>query len=1229
MRDNLRALRQLLACALATSMEADVPAHAPLDAATRRFFYAAALWLLVFFAGCGNLPEPGAVVCTADQDCNVGETCKEGQCVGDHDFLCSTAADCEKGLADKKWKPLSTGTCWQPTCDGSTRLCVMQARPDTFDCSSGDGADPHHCTVGRCDGKGACKHDAEIKADQCFIGEPGKQICYANTTLNPANPCQACSAPDDPRAWSDKKPGSKCSKAGLAACQTAACSDKGKCEATTQIEAGQCYVDDDNPGATAGEKICVPEGQSKQGSGGCVVCDSSSAANQTKWTQKKANASCDGGKKCQVGLCSAQGKCLTDKVAVGWCRIGGVCKQKGENDGDNVCLVCDPSGAGQDKWTKVAAKTTCKEDSHKCTTDACDGSGTCVHTPDDMACSGDPGACKKNVCDPKDGCKTTALPNGATCTTDSAACTSQTCADGKCGAGKPDDSACDDGIPCTDDSCDPKAGCKHTPSTKAGTCDDGNACTTDTCDPAGSAGTPGTGKNKGCLHKAKTGGACLDDGKSCTAHTCKAGVCDVAVSAGSCFIDNACHLAKAATASGCQVCDPGKSSDTWSPLAKGAACGPDKLSCTVDACDGKGKCTHDEVASTSCLISGACVAKGTKSGKGCTSCVPLASQSAWTPLTKGTKCDDDGTTCTEDLCDGKGTCTHDKVLATHCLISGTCIKAGSKSGSGCLSCEPSKHQGKWLPVAKGAACDSDKVTCTKDVCDGGGTCKHETQDALCDDKLGCTWDACAPSNTLANKSSGCANVDKCPYGHGCDAKKNACLSTKPVVVASKDAANPEPTNPAVVRHVLDSKLGLSRTWVVFQSQACATASSGKWQISQGAELRAAVLDDQVAPVGKKVKPPVVSFKAHLAGGSKAGVCQGFPSVAADPQSSTQAWVHWLEADTKKLDKGGCLTGAGQGGVMRFALLDTSKATSGQVWAKASGSVCLKSAPNFPLFLTPAFAPIDGAAGSVSSVAKRSFMSARPNGFGLNSAPLSQLVGLGTPTSMKWSTVNPSGAFSQVRPTIVDTGAASQRYWLLAMSKDGSRRRLEATPFDKSGKKGSTETWIDSQSGAGKTVLAGVSSICAISSTAIKGGGVAFTIATVAGTNHRIHYGTRRSGKTVVKQLFSANVFSSDCRIGYSNTTSTLRADGTVAISLLASAGAGQTGEIHTAAASAAKPIIAKLTGVSARDTDSLGGAPLANRGITATARPAGGAVTIGYESKDGTNLSINVVTVAP
>jgi len=54
----------------------------------------------------------------------------------------------------------------------------------------------------------------------------------------------------------------------------------------------------------------------------------------------------------------------------------------------------------------------------------------------------------------------------------------EVCGGGACNAGTP--LGCDDGNPCTDDSCDAASGCVHTPN-NANTCTDGNACTADAC----------------------------------------------------------------------------------------------------------------------------------------------------------------------------------------------------------------------------------------------------------------------------------------------------------------------------------------------------------------------------------------------------------------------------------------------------------------------------------------------------------------------------------------------------------------------------------------------------------------------------------------------------------------------------------------------------------------------------------------------------------------------------
>jgi penicillin amidase len=100
---------------------------------------------------------------------------------------------------------------------------------------------------------------------------------------------------------------------------------------------------------------------------------------------------------------------------------------------------------------------------------------------------------------------------------------------------------CDDGNPCTDDTCNPATGCVYT-NNNANACDDGNACTqTDSCslgtciggnavvcsalDQCHDAGVcdPGTGV---CSDPQKANGTVCDDGSLCTTgDTCQSGTC--------------------------------------------------------------------------------------------------------------------------------------------------------------------------------------------------------------------------------------------------------------------------------------------------------------------------------------------------------------------------------------------------------------------------------------------------------------------------------------------------------------------------------------------------------------------------------------------------------------------------------------------------------------------------------------------------------------------------------
>ena len=130
----------------------------------------------------------------------------------------------------------------------------------------------------------------------------------------------------------------------------------------------------------------------------------------------------------------------------------------------------------------VAVEVPDCEDGNGCTVDTFDlDTERCIHTAEALPCN------------------------------DFNACTSaDTCVDGIClGQGV----LCDDGDVCTDDACDPEAGCVHIPT---GACDDGNPCTRDICSPV-----------FGCAHENLSDGTTCDIGEQCkTASICLGGQCE-------------------------------------------------------------------------------------------------------------------------------------------------------------------------------------------------------------------------------------------------------------------------------------------------------------------------------------------------------------------------------------------------------------------------------------------------------------------------------------------------------------------------------------------------------------------------------------------------------------------------------------------------------------------------------------------------------------------------------
>ena len=169
------------------------------------------------------------------------------------------------------------------------------------------------------------------------------------------------------------------------------------------------------------------------------------------------------------------------------------------DDGD----ACTTAEVCKDKTCAGGGPPNCA-DGNPCTDDGCTKASGCVHAPSLAACD------DKNACTTLDKCA------GGTC------------------VGGPKQ-VCDDGDVCTTDACNQASGCGH--SKNAAPCDDGNLCTTkDACSGGACAGSvpPNCDDGKpctqdtcavqvGCTHTTMVDGSSCGSGGTCKAGSCAAG----------------------------------------------------------------------------------------------------------------------------------------------------------------------------------------------------------------------------------------------------------------------------------------------------------------------------------------------------------------------------------------------------------------------------------------------------------------------------------------------------------------------------------------------------------------------------------------------------------------------------------------------------------------------------------------------------------------------------------
>ena len=515
---------------------------------------------------------------------------------------------------------------------------------------------------------------------------------------------------------------------GASGCENAAqagteCLDGDPCTAGDHCDAGVCL----------GAPVLCDDGNSCtddqcDGAGGCIAVPN--------------DVACDDGNPCTVADTCSQGGCLGYPVDC-QCLADADCLLLEDGDVCNGSLFCDTTILPHLCSVIEASVVVCPE-------------------PEE----GPDAICLKPYCAPESGkCSFEPDHEGAACSDGDACTIGDSCSAGQCSPGLP--LTCMDANPCTDDGCNPAAGCTFV--NNESPCSDGDVCTTtDACSGGSCVGGPAlpcddqnlcNGQEscdplKGCLP-----GKMLvcDDGNSCNGQeSCDPVKGCVAGAALDCPDGNPCTDDACDAVKGCVH------------LANAAACDDGDPCTTGDQCQG-GVCTHSSLAD--CMDANPCTDDSCVPFTGCVYKLNTASCDDGNACTVGEACAlgscgsgqpvncNDGNSCTDDGCEPAVGCVHEPT-ASPCYDGDSCTV-----GDTC-------KLGKCEPGVAIVCVDGD--VCTDDSCDPAVGCVFTVNQAPCNDGNACTsGDACALGKCVSgppivcNDQNGCTK-DACAPSKGCE-----------------------------------------------------------------------------------------------------------------------------------------------------------------------------------------------------------------------------------------------------------------------------------------------------------------------------------------------------------------------------------------------------------------------------------------------------------------------------
>ncbi len=582
----------------------------------------------------------------------------------------ATCKACKPALSQTAWSPMPQGT----PCE----------------------TDVYSCTEDKCSNDGRCLHT--LAPGTCVISK----VCYMHGDVNPDENCKYCNQAN-PRAWSNKTPGTACLPADGIACTDDVCDANGVC--VYKLQPDNCLINNE----------CVISGAANP-LNPCQYCDP--AKNLSGWTPRPANYGCSDGLACNgADACDDNGTCVHAWPS----GLPPACDDANECTAD-FCVEEPtlPSGYSCSNSAEKMNGAACA-DGNLCTkNDACEN-GFCVGKP--LNCS-DAGECSRSYCDLSTGaCVSENMPDGSACQADKNLCTWDYCQNGVCVIGGAP--ACDDGNVCTTESCDPATGLCVSEKLTSNTECDGNLCTYDKCD-------------KGV----------------CVPGAAGAVNCDAATtSSGDAVVNPACADSVCNPYTG--MCEEKK---RQAGTSKPVICG--LVGMNVKYCQDN-PAGYDNACCAIPIIpmGNTCCGAPDPTPEGYTGCCVKNDFGAMVRNPKeNAKCEDDGLACTLDFCDANGFCVH-QIENGWCVIDAACVASGAiNPKNSCESCSPSAADPltkvTWTKASVGTACDDGNPCTTGDKCfkrsgSGGGGSSEEVycggifnQTVACNDENPCTVDYC-------------------------------------------------------------------------------------------------------------------------------------------------------------------------------------------------------------------------------------------------------------------------------------------------------------------------------------------------------------------------------------------------------------------------------------------------------------------------------------------------------